>query len=80
MTEEEGPSKVELRWRALCRAQVRVARLETLIQEKFSEEATESRIGGRHRRRDRGGGQCNTARRRLRRIQSGVRLAAAFRE
>ena len=41
VTEEEGPSKVELRWRALCRAQVRVARLETLIQEKFSEEAPE---------------------------------------
>ena len=28
--------KSSCRWRALCRAQVRVARLETLIQEKFS--------------------------------------------
>ena len=46
VTEEEGPSKVELRWRALCRAQVRVARLEILIQEKFSEEATERELEG----------------------------------
>ena len=46
ITEEEGPSKVELRWRALCRAQVRVARLETLIQEKFKEEATDRELEG----------------------------------
>jgi len=48
VTEEgdDSPTKVELRWRALCRAQVRVARLETLIQEKFSEEATERELEG----------------------------------
>ena len=56
VTEEEGPSKVELRWRALCRAQVRVARLETLIQEKFSEEATERELEGVIEEEHRGGG------------------------
>jgi hypothetical protein len=43
---DEAPSKVELRWRALCRAQVRVSRLETLIQEKFREEATDRELEG----------------------------------
>ena len=40
----EAPTCVELRWRALCRAQVRVARLEALMLEKFREEETDKEL------------------------------------